>query len=255
MNVTKRVNSTRHLGAATLFSFGYWGCGSATHELVKAIDTAEALRGFEPPLWADVRVSRSVRAAGFRNNEFADLLKTRYVWMPKLGNVCVEEDRRGIEIKVPTAARVLLQQALDRPTRRVIFFCSCEYPAFCHRKVVGELVLKYAKEQKAPVTVIEWPGGEPGALTIELAPATLRRIKRDTLKSLPIPSSMGLSVATLLPWGTIATLQAGSERAKVLMGPAQFNSAGSHLRVFPDKAGTRAKSKAFRAEFGYSKLV
>src|ERR1700721_951537 len=97
---------------------------------------------------------------------------TRYVWMPKLGNVCVEEDRRGIEIKVPTAARVLLQQALDRPTRRVIFFCSCEYPAFCHRKVVGELVLKYAKEQKAPVRGMKWPGGGRGALPMDRAPPT-----------------------------------------------------------------------------------
>src|ERR1700682_3516476 len=158
----RRPNDARHSGLATLFSFGYWGSGSATDELVKAVDESEALRGYEPPLWVDVRISRSVRAAGFCGGEFADLLKNRYVWMPDLGNKCVVEDRRGIEIKDPTAAKELLQQALDRTTRRVIFFCSCEYPAFCHRKVVGELVLKYAKERKALITVIEWPGGEPG---------------------------------------------------------------------------------------------
>jgi hypothetical protein len=242
-------------GETTLFSFGYWGCGSATRDLVKAFDTAEALRGFEPPQWVDVRISRSVRAAGFRDGEFAELLKTRYVWMPDLGNKRVLEGRTGIEIKNPAAAMDLLKRALDDPERRVIFFCSCAYPAFCHRKQVGKLLLKYAKEAKAPIQVVEWPGGEPGTLTMDVLPATLRKIERSDLNSLSIPSSMTVGDATVLPWGTIATMQAGTERAKVLIGPASFNAVGSHLRVFPDQAGTRANSKAFRTEFGYSRLV
>src|ERR1700722_16865662 len=165
-------------GVTTLFSFGYWGCGSATPSLVKAIDEAELQRGFEPPLWVDVRISRSVRAVGFRDRQFEGILKARYEWMPDLGNKRVQEGRKGIEIRNPAAAKDLLQRALNRPTRRVIFFCSCEYPALCHRRVVGQLVLKYAKERKAQVSVIEWPGGEPSTLTIEVSPAALRQFQR-----------------------------------------------------------------------------
>jgi hypothetical protein len=239
----------------TLFSFGYWGCGSATPLLVNAIDEAESQRGFQPPLWVDVRISRSVRAAGFRDGRFEDFLKSRYEWMPDLGNKRVEEGRKGIEIRNPAAAKELLQRALDRPIRRVIFFCSCKYPAFCHRKVVGQLVLKYAKAQKAQVTVIEWPGEEPGAaLTIEVSSATLRQFGRKNKRSIPIPSSMAIGDAAALPWGTMATMRAGEEQANMLIGPASFNAAGSHLRVFPEEPGTRANSKAFRTGYGFTRL-
>jgi hypothetical protein len=252
---SKRNDAAATAGGITLFSFGYWGCGSATPALVDAIDEAESNRGYEPPLWVDVRISRSVRAAGFRERRFEDLLRSRYEWMPDLGNKRVEEGRKGIEIKDPTAVKVLLQRALDRPTRRVIFFCSCEYPAFCHRKVVGQLLLKHAKERKAQITVIEWPGEEPAAvLTLNASPATLRQIEREQKKSIPIPSSMAVGKAAALPWGTIACVRAGNEHANVLVGPASFNAAGAHLRVFPAESGTRANSRAFRKSFGFSSL-
>jgi hypothetical protein len=238
----------------TLFSFGYWGCGSATPALVEAIDQAESGRGFEPPLWVDIRISRSVRAAGFRDRQFADLLKSRYVWMPELGNRCVAESRKGIEIKNPAAAKALLQLALNRPSRRVIFFCSCEHPTSCHRKVVGKLALKEARAQKERVTVIEWPGGEPGAVTIDVLPATLRQIERGMNKSIPIPPTMTWGDAAALPWGTIATVRAGKEHVKVLVGPASFNAAGTHLRVFSEEPGTRVNARSFRSELGFSRL-
>lgn len=238
----------------TVFSFGYWGCGNATPALVEAIDEAELHRGFEPPLWVDIRVSRSVRAVGFRDRQFELLLKSRYAWMPDLGNQCVAEGRKGIEIKSPAAAQQLLQLAFDRPHRRVIFFCSCAYPALCHRKVVGELVLQCAKRRKARVTVIEWPGGEPGAIAIDVLPATLRQFMRAQKRSLPIPSTMTLGAAAALPWGTIATMQAGDEQLKVLVGPASFTAGGSQLRVFPEEPGTTANSEAFRTGRGFSSL-
>jgi hypothetical protein len=249
-----RVNGGSRPGPATVFSFGYWGSGSATKELVKAIDAAEAQRGFEPPLWVDIRISRSVRATGFRDGEFAELLKSHYVWMPDLGNKRVKDRRRGVEIQNPSTAQDLLKRALDNRQRRVIYFCACKHPAFCHRKQVGRLILKYAKKQGTRVQVVEWPGGDPDTLAIDVSPATFRRIARGAQNSIPIPSSMTMGAATTLPWGTIATVQAGTERTKVLMGPACFNAAGSHLRVFSDEPGTRANSKSFRAELGYSML-
>lgn len=236
----------------TLFSFGYWGCGSATRQLVKAIDAAEARRGFGPPLWVDIRLRRSVRAAGFRDREFEKHLKSRYRWMPDLGNLQIEERGKGIKIKNPAAANELLDLALEARRRRVIFFCACEYPHRCHRRQVGKLLLKCAKQQKARISVVEWPGGDAEARTIDVSPGALRKIERDEPKSLPIPSSMTLAEATSLPWGTIATLRAETGQAKMLIGPARFDRHGAHIQLFPDEAGTRANSRSFRAELGFT---
>lgn len=75
----------------TLFSFGYWGWGNATPQLVQAVDAAEDARGFQPPLFVDVRISRSVRAVGFRDHAFEQLVgKERYVWLRRLGNRNIE---------------------------------------------------------------------------------------------------------------------------------------------------------------------
>ena len=57
----------------TVFAWGYWGWGEATQELVKRLDAVEGSRGFVPPLLVDVRVSRSVRATGFRGDAFGKL--------------------------------------------------------------------------------------------------------------------------------------------------------------------------------------
>ena len=58
----------------TLFSWGYYGWGNHTQNLVEAVDAVEASRGFEPPFFVDVRIRRSVRAAGFNGPAFENLL-------------------------------------------------------------------------------------------------------------------------------------------------------------------------------------
>jgi hypothetical protein len=57
-----------HLSA---FSWGYWGWGSHTSDLIKAADSVEQDRGRSPPLFVDIRFRRSVRAIGFRESAFA----------------------------------------------------------------------------------------------------------------------------------------------------------------------------------------
>ena len=59
------------MGVTTPFSFGYRGWGSAVAQLVEAVDAVEASRGCAPPLFVDVRISRSVRARGFDGPAFA----------------------------------------------------------------------------------------------------------------------------------------------------------------------------------------
>lgn len=58
--------------------------------------------------------------------------------MPDLGNRSVLDGGSLINIKRPAAAEDLLERALSRPRRRVIFFCSCELRGGCHRAVARE---------------------------------------------------------------------------------------------------------------------
>jgi hypothetical protein len=234
---------------ATLFSFGYSGSGSATSALVDAVNEAEGLRGFSPPLWVDCRISRSVRAAGFRDNAFGRLLGPRYVWMSDLGNVCVQEHREGVEIKKPAAAEELLDLALGDLERRVIFFCWCEIPAHCHRDVIAQLVKKASKRREAHVRLIEWPGGAPTTIRIDVPPKTLGSIAKGSL-SLAVPDGMPLAAAASLPWGTQAMLRAADQEIAVLLGPAQFSQRGSHLKVLAVNPGSD-DGEAFRRNYGY----
>jgi len=110
----------------TVFSFGYKGYGSGTARFVKAVDDVERARGFEPPLWVDVRISRKVRALGFRERAFERRVGPgRYLWLRDLGNEKVLDHSGGVKIRNPDAVAELLAAALATRRRRVIFFCSC----------------------------------------------------------------------------------------------------------------------------------
>jgi len=122
----------------TLFTWGYWGWGNATHELIRAVDATERRRGFKPPIFFDIRVSRSVRATGFQGSAFEQVLpRGRYRWFPRLGNERVTSHEAGCKIAEPFAAKILLEEALNHAgdNRRIIFFCACEFPRFCHRHI------------------------------------------------------------------------------------------------------------------------
>ena len=86
----------------TIFSWGYYGWGNHTSRLVEAVDAVETGRGFEPPLFVDIRIRRSVRAVGFTGSAFETLLgKDRHRWMRSLGNKFIETRTRP-EIQKPT---------------------------------------------------------------------------------------------------------------------------------------------------------
>src|SRR5579883_3229098 len=75
------------MASLTMFTWGYDGWGSSTRQLKEAVDAVEQERGFDPPLFVDLRISRSVRAEGFRENAFEKAVgRGRYQWMPSLGN-------------------------------------------------------------------------------------------------------------------------------------------------------------------------
>src|SRR5262245_44722565 len=144
----------------TLFTWGYWGWGNATPQLVEVVDAVEQNRGCQPPLFVDVRTRRSVRAKGFQGNAFAKLLgPDRHRWMKSPGNKYIKT-RSGPRVQTAgtAAARELLDLAAELADegQRLLFFCSCPFPRWdgktaCHRETVAGLVLKAAKKAGTPV--------------------------------------------------------------------------------------------------------
>jgi len=211
----------------TIFSFGYWGWGMSTPQLVKAVDAVERSRGFRPPVFVDIRIQRSVRAPGFNGRAFEELVgPKRHRWMPGLGNKHIQS-RKGppIQIAKPEEAETLLDVALEaaNDNRRIIFFCSCQYPREgnwrCHRTEVGALVLKAAKHRKIELTWVEWRGGEPIRFQLETDQKSFRRLHGDG-QNIPAPSVLPLSTLAGIPWGSMAEVVTGDDRMKAIVGPA-----------------------------------
>ncbi len=198
------------MDSITLFSFGYWGWGSATPEVVEVIDAVEASRGFAPPIFVDIRLSRSGRAKGFVGHAFEKVVgSSRYRWFESLGNLGAK-DKGGMKIKDPNAANDLLDLTVEcaRSNRRVIFYCACDLPCQCHRTEVTRLVLAEAKKRNLPLEVVEWPGGEPQAEPIDLVVAKdrLRTIWKGAA-SVRIGEAMSLAEAGAIPWYSLLQLR------------------------------------------------
>lgn len=252
-----------------MFTWGYWGWGNATDKLVEVVDAVERARGFRPPIFVDIRISRSVRAEGFSGDAFRQTVgAARYLWMPDLGNVAVIEHTSGIRIKKPEAAEDLLDVALDAWTRnhRLLFYCSCEFPGVkghnnaCHRTTVAHLVLDAARRRGRSIELVEWPGGEPTAIDLEVDPKVFSKVSSG-LKSVPLPPPLQLGTYGALPWCSIANLQSGDRSISVVTGPAKCDSRGWHLPILDGpSAGSetidslRGSAERLRRECGFRRL-
>jgi hypothetical protein len=220
------TKSNRHRGRLAIFTWGYYGWGNATRELVTAVDAVERARGFRPPMFVDIRIQRSVRAAGFNGNAFEKTLGTdRYRWMKGLGNLAIVRDvGRRMRIAEPKAAASLLDLAseLFHDRQRLLFYCSCENPRWCHRHAVAGLVLKEAKKRAVPVEVVEWPGGDPQGITLQVSPAIFSAVKRGRF-TIPLSSvERGLARFAALPGGSVVQLVAEDDSGYIVTGPARF---------------------------------
>ena len=210
----------------TIFTFGYWGWGGATSELIRAINTAERRKGFSTPVFFDIRLKRSVRAKGFRADAFERLLpRGRYRWFPRLGNINIVAKKRGVKIKDPFASRILFEEALKfaKANRRVIIFCACEFPNHCHRRVVAKLLLKEAERTGHPIRIAEWPGGEPIRSRVRVTKAIFKGICGNILNVRLSSRSVSRDVVGL-PWGSIVDVESGKESVPIISGPAKFQN-------------------------------
>lgn len=249
----------------TLFSWGYWGWGNATAQLVQLADSIEAARGFNPPVFVDIRISRSVRAKGFHGNAFGDLLgQSRYHHLSSLGNLSVlERGESGIKIKDPAKVHTLLELArrLAATRTRVIFFCSCEYPRLegdlnaCHRVTVVRLIME-ANRTATPIEIVEWPGGEPQVLETEVSPTIAQKVLRGA-RSIPLGREVPPIDVASLAWGSLIHLRSKDLKFPVVVGPPKYGPRGWHLPVpweTADREATPAalvtKAREWRHTFG-----
>ncbi len=225
----------------TAFSWGYAGWGPYTAELVALVDRVERARGFAPPLFVDIRLRRSVRAPGFRDRAFAELLgPDRHVWMPELGNLAIADRALAMTIAKPAAAGALLD-TIERSNRRVIFFCSCASPTrrhSCHRGLVTQLLVAAARERGTPLTIREWPGGEPTLHDATVSPADFAALKRHLRADRAITTIAVPEAFTLEQAGALAhlTILHANEQLWAVSGPAIFGAKGWRLPVYRTSA-------------------
>jgi hypothetical protein len=250
--------------AIRVFSWGFWGWGTSTRQLIAAVDTTERERGFSPPVFVDIRLRRAGRAPGFRGNTFERLVgRKRYRWMPTLGNANVSTGKKA-RIECPSAVHHLLDLALDSSDdgSRVIFFCACESPYYapwCHRQIVARLLRDAARRRRLAVQVAEWPGGVPKARVrdLRITPDTLRKVAGG-LRAVPLNRGRVPPDLAGIPWGTLVMLRAGAAKLPVAVGPVTYRAGSWVLPRFhidgtkppQDTRALRRQAAAFRRELG-----
>lgn len=214
------------------FMWGYEGWGPHTRALVRVVDEIEKSRGMTPPLFVDVRYRRNVRAVGFRGNAFEQLIgRRRYRWIKKLGNENIGSDGR-IKIADQSGIIELLQLIIEaeEANQRVIFFCSCPEPCYCHRLHVARLAVRAAHWHGIDLTVSEWPGGAPRAITLPIGHLLVRNALRNATRiSLDELQTNKVRELTSLPWYSRVDLVSDKGHAAIMSGPAQLAAAGWYL--------------------------
>ena len=173
--------------------------------------------------------------------------------MEELGNDRIATHESGIKIVRPEAAADLLQFAIQgaQDTRRVIFYCACEFPrqdgkTTCHRDTVADLVLREAKNRSKSIAIVEWPGDEPAALDAPLV--VDRKLFAQVMNGrmyLPFGSTL-LPTFAGTSWGSVLTLNCAEQSQMIAIGPPAFTSRkiraiGGCRSVFPQSVARRER--------------
>jgi len=90
----------------------------------------------------------------------------------------------------------------------------------CHRATVADLLLKEARKRRRRISVVEWPGGEPGNMTMCYDSKLFAKLK--SRRSIPLIDDVSLADFVSLPWGTTATIQSEGGEITRVVGPARF---------------------------------
>jgi hypothetical protein len=216
----------------TVFTWGYEGWGNATPECDRAFRAVEAARGFEPPVFVDVRARRQVRAVGFQDDAFQRVVgRDRYRWLPGLGNEAVRTGRGAMRLRRTGDAVELLGIVLAaaRQKRRVVFFCSCPSPegcAWCHRQLVRRALLREARRFDQSLRVQEWPGGDLTSRVraeVRVTPELFRKVRGSQRQVLLGKGLPPVELLALPPY-SLVRLRARGEQQLVSALPARVHA-------------------------------
>ena len=141
----------------------------------------------------------------------------------------------------------LLDLALEAAQRRqrILFFCACEFPKWCHRADVADLVLAEARRRRIALVVEEWPGGQPADILLTVDEVEFRRVVRGA-KSIRIGNQLPLGAAAKIAWGSPLKLN-GADHEPLLTGRVEWSSRDWALPVFHAAKST----EVFRKERGF----
>jgi hypothetical protein len=92
------------------------------------------------------------------------------------------------------------------------------------------LVLKAAKKRGIGVEIVEWPGGEPRQIDLDVTPKDFNAVKKGRM-TVPLGDQPDLAEVGGLPWGSVATLHSGGEKLHRIVGPAISQTTGWALPV------------------------
>lgn len=218
------------------FTWGYHGWGSESRHFLRAADAFENSRGFEPPVFVDLRLSRGGRAENFKGNHFANIVGAdRYQWMPQLGNRHIATKQGPlIQIVDPVAADLLLDKIMELHQRkqRIVMFCHCAecwlqldggYPS-CHRVEVATLLLAAAKTRRLKLTMAEWPGSEPVSLRMQCDERQIKALK-NRASFIPVARvDDQLPPTAVLGWGSTINFLCADQEWILVTGPAMVRS-------------------------------
>jgi hypothetical protein len=216
------------------FSWGYWGWGNHTKELLREVDAIEKDRGWQPPIFVDIRFQRASRAVGFRGANFERLLGRRYCWIKGLGNRSIASGGKSIEIADPRQAEELLEKIIEarKERRRLIFYCACQWHSTCHRSVVAALVVKAARQRGRTLTVTEWLGEQPVTQVLDVEHKVVRQVEKGGGRvPLPAMAPKRRRAYSALPLGSRVRLRSEEGELMMLSGPARLGKDGWFLPV------------------------
>ena len=114
-------------------------------------------------------------------------------------------------------------------------------------RTVASLVLKAARKRGIQVKVVEWPGGEPKRIDLDVPPKDFTAVKKGRW-TVPLGERVDLARFAGLPWCSIATLHSGGETLHRIVGPAICQTSGWALPILWRADDPNAGLKEYKEE-------
>jgi hypothetical protein len=96
---------------------------------------------------------------------------------------------------------------------------------------VADIVLEAAGNREKPIEIVEWPGGQPQQIDVDVPPDVFKALVKGRV-SIPLKKSADLATFAGLPWGSVVTVQSDEKTMRVISGPATCQTDGWALPVF-----------------------